>query len=360
MPADGTDAPLRRGSMKDPSRREMKLRFSTRCLLILLFVLLSAAGCDTTPADKPSVAPASKPEVRIGRVICGGHLPLAVVEKRYGEELEGFKLTAVQYHDWKVVVQDMLSGRLAGTFILSPLAMDLIRNGFPGKIILMADRNGNGLIVSDEVGSIDGLKGRDSVIAVPHMYSQHNLLLHLALKTHGVDPGRVSVVGMPPRDMINALKRGEIDGFVVGEPESNKSISLGVGRMAAISPEVWPGHMDHVFLATERFMEETPEVARELVSSLVRAGRFIEANPREAAVMGEDYTGSSAAVFEQVLTTPPDWIDYSDMRPTQADFGEFSSLMVEMGLWGDSPEDGSIFFDPRFLDDNTKTAKRAP
>ena len=32
------------------------------------------------------------------------------MEKRYGEELEGFKLTAVQYHDWKVVVQDMLSG----------------------------------------------------------------------------------------------------------------------------------------------------------------------------------------------------------------------------------------------------------
>ena len=329
-----------------------KTRLGWIALAFFALILLQAcdrAGMTTTPGP-------SKPEIRIGRVICGGHLSLAIVEKKFQSELSSFTVKAVQYHDWKVVVKDMLSGELSGTFILSPLAMDLIKNGFPGKIILMGDRNGNGFVLSKEIGSIEGLRGRKSIIAVPHLYSQHHVLLHIILKKNGIPAEGVTVVGMPPRDMINSLRRGEIDGFVVGEPEGNKSITLGIGRMAAISPAIWKGHMDHVLLVTDRFINEEPDKARKLVGALLKAGRFIESNPAEAAVLGEDYTGSSARDFEAVLTTPPDWIDYSDMRPTARDFEEFSAMLVEMGLWKEMPRDTSIFFDGRFLE---KTAEIA-
>ncbi len=321
-------------------------------ITLLLVTIFFLNACDNQTEQSKTVD-SPKSEVRIGRVICGGHLSLAIVEKKFQKELGSFTVNAVQYHDWKVVVKEMLAGNLSGTFILSPLAMDLIKNGFPGKIVLMGDRNGNGFVLSEEIGSIESLKGRKSIIAVPHIYSQHNVLLHLALKNNGISEESISTVGMPPRDMINALRRGEIDGFVVGEPEANKSIKLGVGRMAAISPEIWKGHMDHVFLVTDKFMSEEPEKARMLVAALLKAGRFIESNPSEAAIIGQDYTGSSANVFEEVLTTPPDWIDYSDMHPTVRDFDEFSSVLVEMGLWDEMPADTSIFFDGRFLKNTT-------
>ena len=154
---------------------------------------------------------------------------------------------------------------------------------------------------------------------------------------------------MKPRDMINSLRRGEIDGFVVGEPEGNKSISLGVGRMAAISPQIWKDHMDHVFIATNRFINEQPVQLQELINMLVRGGQFIEANPHEAAIMGEDYTGSSADVFEQVLTSPPEWIDYNDMVPTINDIKAMSANLVTMDLWKDMPPDPGIFIDPGFV-----------
>ena len=206
----------------------------------------------------------------------------------------------------------MKSGKLAGTFILSPLAMNLIHEGFPGKIVLMADRNGNGFVLSGNIKSIDELKNKRVIIAVPHIYSQHHVLLHTVLKQHEIPKNNVTVLGMPPRDMINSLDNGEIDGFVVGEPEGNKSISLGIGWMAAISPQIWKDHMDHVFLASDDFIQKQPEKLQELISQLVRGGDFIENNPHEAAVMGEDYTGSAAPVFEKVLTTPPDWISYTN------------------------------------------------
>jgi NitT/TauT family transport system substrate-binding protein len=321
---------------------------SLRVPLLFLFIALSTWSCNNA-TGRDTGGPGSGVEVNIGRVICGGHLPLAIVEKKFQDVLS-FKLNAVQYHDWNVVVKDMLAGRLSGTFILSPLAMDLIKNGFPGKIVMLADRNGNGFILSEKIASIADLKGRKSIIAVPHVYSQHHVLLHLALRQNLVPAENVSVVGMPPRDMINALRRNEIDGFVVGEPEAAKSISLGVGHMAALSTDVWKDHMDHVLLLTDGFIKDEPQKAGELVAALLKAGRFIEANPGEAALMGEDYTGSNAKIFEGVLTTPPDRINYGDMRPTAADIEAFSGLLVEMGLWKEKPPSSSMFIDTRLLD----------
>ena len=288
--------------------------------------------------------------VNIGRLICGGHLPLAIVEKMFQSQLKTFQLNTIQNHDWNDVVTDMKSGKMAGTFILSPLAMNLIHEGFPGKIVLMADRNGNGFILSKKFKSIDDLKNQKSIIAVPHIFSQHNVLLHTVLKQHNIPKENVIVLGMPPRDMINSLRKGEIDGFVVGEPEGNKSISLGIGWMAAISPDIWQDHMDHVFIVSDSFLEQQPEILQELVNQLVRAGEYIENNPHEAAIMGEDYTGSAAAVFEEVLTTPPDWITYENMTASENDMTLMAEKLVDMKLWTKVPDNlVSEYFDMQFV-----------
>lgn len=314
----------------------------TLILLSISCALLTACSSENSPSVE-------KPEVNIGRLICGGHLSLAIVENLYQDDLSSFRLKTVQNHSWDDVIQDMKSGKLAGTFVLSPLAMNMIREGLPAKIVMMADRNGNGFVLSTKFKSISELKGKNTVMAVPHIFSQHHVLLYLALKQHGVPYSDVKVVGMPPRDMINSLQRGEIDGFVVGEPEGNKSVSLGIGWMASISPKIWKDHLDHVFLASNTFIEEHPDQVQELITALRKGGDYIEANPHQAAIMGEDYTGSSAAVFEKVLTDPPDWIDYSDMIPTDERIRAMAEVMVEMGLWKDIPENLNAYTEQSFI-----------
>ena len=317
-------------------------------LFLLFYIFPFVTACNKIPQGNAEVK--DKPEVFVGRLICGGHLPLAVVEKKYQDDLTTFRLKTVQNHDWNEVMKDLKDGRLSGTFIPSPLAMKIIRDGLPVKIVLKADRNGNGFILSNKIKTIASLKDMKTIIAVPHIYSQHNVLLHRMLKQHNISLDKVTIISMPPRDMINSLRRGEIDGFMVGEPEGNKSVELGVGWMAAISPDIWKDHMDHVFIAADRFIKEQPEQLQELINALVRSGRYIEANPHEAAIMGEDYTGSNASVFEKVLTTPPDRIDYSDMVPTIDEMRAMSQELVVMGLWKESPEDLASFIDTRFVD----------
>lgn len=313
---------------------------------LLTALLLTLTACDLKPSKEKNN---TLEVVNIGRLICGGHLPLAVVEKKFQDQLTTFQLNTVQNHDWNHVIADMTSGKLAGTFILSPLAMNLIHEGFPGKIVLMADRNGNGFILSNKIKSIDALKDQKTIIAVPHTYSQHHVLLHTIIKQHAIPKENVKVLGMPPRDMINSLRNGEIDGFVVGEPEGNRSIKLGIGWMAAISPQIWKDHMDHVFLASDNFIEKQPEKLQELITQLVRGGEFIEQNPHQAAIMGEDYTGAQASVFEEVLTTPPDWITYTNMVGSEQDIRSMAQKLVEMKLWPEVPENiNSHYFDMRF------------
>ncbi len=325
----------------------LKIKQLSTNILLLSGCLLTLLACDSPPASNPLK---ELKTVKIGRLICGGHLPLAVVEKKFQHELKTFKLQTVQNHDWNHVIADMKSGKLAGTFILSPLAMNLIHQGFPGKIVLMADRNGNGFVLSKKIKSIEDLKNKKSIIAVPHIYSQHHVLLHTIVKQYGIPEENIKTLGMPPRDMINSLRNGEIDGFVVGEPEGNRSINLGIGWMAAISPQIWLDHMDHVFLASNTFIKEQPEKLQELINQLVRGGEFIENNPHEAAIMGEDYTGAQANIFEQVLTTPANWITYTNMIATDDDILSMAKKLVEMKLWPAVPENiYTDYFDMRFV-----------
>jgi len=314
-----------------------------RPLLLALLLLAPLASCDSQHQAEDT-----RPEIQIGRLICGGHLPLAVVEKRFQSALP-FRVKAVQNHDWNDVAAAMARHELVGTFILAPLAMDMIRHGLNARIVLLADRNGNSLVLAKRHATIESLKGAHAVIAVPHRYSQHHLLLYLALRQHHVPYRDVAVVGMAPRDMINALERGEIDGFVVGEPEGHRAEVLGIGHVAATSPEIWPDHADHVFIVAQDFIDQHPQQLRALIHALQRAGAFIERHPDEAAVMGQDYTGASAEVFRQVLTDPRRWIDYSDMRPTMERMRALARVMVQMGLWSDMPTDLARYVDARFV-----------
>ena len=316
--------------------------------LFLAGIFFCLSACDS-PTKKPQISTLKTEAINIGRLICGGHLPLAVVEKKFQSDLTLFDLHTKQNSDWNDVVAEMKSGQLAGTFILSPLAMNLIHEGFQGKIVLMASRNGNSFILSKKIPSIEALRNQKSIIAVPHIYSQQHVLLHMVLEQHRISTDNIKIIGMPPRDMISSLRNGEIDGFVVGEPEGNKSISIGVGWMAKISPEIWPDHMDHVFLASNDFIEHEPEKLQQLINQLVRAGEYIEQNPKEAAKMGEDYTGSAANVFERVLTTPRNWISYNNMMINKNDMISMAEKLVEMKLWPKVPENlESKYFDMRF------------
>lgn len=66
--------------------------------------------------------------------------------------------------------------------------------------------------------------------------------------------------------------------------------------------------------------------------------------------MGEDYTGSAAHIFEKVLTTPSDWISYTNMVANKNDMTTMAEKLVQMKLWSKVPNNiDRDYFDMRFV-----------
>jgi len=73
----------------------LKLVVNVRTLtytLLIAFFFLGVVACDSkTDKSTQSKINSKLPIVNIGRLICGGHLPLAIVEKKYQDQLKTFQ-----------------------------------------------------------------------------------------------------------------------------------------------------------------------------------------------------------------------------------------------------------------------------
>ena len=72
-------------------------------IISVVLSIFFVTACDKISHGKVEVK--DRQEVSIGRLICGGHLPLAVVEKKYQDDLTTFRLKTVQNHDWNEVMK---------------------------------------------------------------------------------------------------------------------------------------------------------------------------------------------------------------------------------------------------------------
>ncbi len=118
-----------------------------------------------------------------------------------------------------------------------PLAMTLgmdSNNPLPIVTSLILSRNGNAITLSKQFyeQGVRNLKGLKRIISqsnervyslgVVHPSSMHNLMLRYWLASGGIDPDKdVNLVVLPPSQMVDRLKSGEIDGYCVYAPSND-------------------------------------------------------------------------------------------------------------------------------------------
>jgi len=125
-----------------------------------------------------------------------------------------------------------------------------------------------------------------------------------------VEKGKIRVVAMSPRDMVEQLKLGEIDAFVAWEPFVSEAVVNGNGKIIATSADIWPNHPCCVVATTEK---DDRELVTAIVWAHVKATRFIN-NPdnREKVIQyAMEFTGKSREVVEAAMTRIK-FIEYPD------------------------------------------------
>ena len=105
-------------------------------VLVVFFLCFSLTiiVCDTKFGNSlPTQSKKILDAVNIGLLICGGHLPLAIVRKKYRDQIKTFNLQTILNYDWNEVIADIKSGKMDRALFLSLLAMNLIHDNTSGE-----------------------------------------------------------------------------------------------------------------------------------------------------------------------------------------------------------------------------------
>lgn len=240
--------------------------------------------------------------------------PLIVARELGFAENQGIDLRLVRDTSWATVRDRLVYGQVQAAHMLAPLAVAVTLGLSQGKAAIAApfklNNNGNALTLSTEfaaafdpavldrvrdpvatafdfAGAI-GLHRRKPVIGVVHRFSSHSLMLRYWLAHAGVNPDRdISLRVLPPSLMTGALRSGEIDGFIAGEPWSSVAVAEGLGEIAAVGVNIWQRGVEKVLALREDWMDANPAVIDGLIVALDAACAWCDdpANRLELAAL---------------------------------------------------------------------------
>ncbi|MCT0225349.1 nitrate ABC transporter ATP-binding protein [Synechococcus sp. CS-1328] len=285
--------------------------------------------------------------------------PLVVALEKGFFAKHGLDLVSLRREtNWKTLEADLRQGVIDGGQVVAgmPLAITLGAQGKPPLAMVTAltlSRNGNAITLhrrfhDASVRSLADFKAWISahpehkpVLAMVHPASMHNLILRAWLTSAGIDPDRdVSLIVIPPPQMVATLKAGTIDGFCVGEPWNTRAVQQHLGTVIATDTDLWPGHCEKVLGVREDWAAAYPRTHQALIKALLEACRYCQ-DPTHRSEVAEllarrEYVGTELATIRPGLVDPYD-------RGTGApelipDFNQFHGAQVNApnvrdGLW---------------------------
>jgi NitT/TauT family transport system substrate-binding protein len=251
------------------------------------------------------------------------------------------------------IKEALISNKVQAAFIVAPLAIALVAQGVPIKVVYLGHRYGSAVVVRKDgsVNTVADLRGR--TIAIPSRFSDERLLVIRAMKVWGMKPAEVRMVEMAPPDVSGALAAGAIDGFSMGEPFPSQAEMAGFWRILFQAREYWPDYMSCILVVRQDLIDTRPDIVQTLVDGIARSGLWLDKGKpyREDAAdfVGRFYYHQKPALLRWALTNPIDRVVYSPLAPRKADFDMVRDLMMETGIL-DRRIEFSEYTDTRFSD----------
>lgn len=233
------------------------------------------------------------------------------------KEDSSIQIELVKFGSWPELLDALNSGRVDGASVLIELAMKARSQGIGLKAVALGHRDGNAIIVANDINSATDLKGKK--FAIPHRLSSHNILLNEMLTVNGMSIKDVEVVELPPAEMPSALAGGQISGYSVAEPFGAKAVALGIGKSLYQSNDLWEDSLCCGLVVREEFINNNPEVANAF------AEQFIEAGNQLTEKVANDVAKKYLTVEEDVINLSLQWINFKDLVITR----EAYDLLVE-------------------------------
>ena len=257
-------------------------------------------GCGTTNPDSTSAADTTKTDSSKTNITLG-YLPIThalavfetkeLLDKKSDSDIE---VTLQKFSSWTDLMDALNSGKIDGASVLVELAMGAVSNGIDLKAAALGHKDGNVVIVSDDISDVRDLKGK--TFAIPSNQSSHNILLNDMLALGDLSIDDINVVQLAPSEMPSSLASGSIDGYCVAEPFGAQAVVQGYGHVLYDSTDLWQDSICCALVFNGGFLDKNKEAADEFLSTYKEAGSLLDEGI--AKEVAEKYLGQYEKTLE--------------------------------------------------------------
>ena len=162
-------------------------------------------------------------------------------------------------------------------------------------------------------------KGEPLSFAMTFPPGTHAMWMRYWLASGGIHPDKdVTLITIPPPQMVANMKVGKMQGFCVGEPWNARAIADGIGFTALTTQQLWKDHPEKVLAFTAEFADHNPRTVKAVMRAVLEASQYIdrmENRPHVASVVSQpQYINCDAAI---ILGRLQGHYDYGDGRSEQ-------------------------------------------
>jgi nitrate/nitrite transport system substrate-binding protein len=279
--------------------------------------LLPACGkseAKPTPAPATSTAvagAATKPEtpdMRFGIIALTDNSPIVIAHEKGFFKKYGINATVTKGASWAAIRDSLSNGDIQATHMLlgMPLASTMGLLGAPKKPMIipwLLNRNGQAITMKKALAGkvstdpkalkpmVDAAKakGTPMTFAMTFPPGTHAMWMRYYLAAGGIDPDKdVSLITIPPPQMVANMKVDKMDGFCVGEPWNARAIADGIGFTAMTTQELWKDHPEKVCAFTAEFAAKNPKTVKAVLKALHEASVWLDDmknRPEQAAIV---------------------------------------------------------------------------
>jgi nitrate/nitrite transport system substrate-binding protein len=273
--------------------------------------------------------------VRFGIIALTDCAPIVMAHELGYFKKFGIESVISKEASWAVIRDKINLGENQATHMLigMPLASTMGLAGSPVKPMVipwLLNRNGQAITLNNKLKQagvktakdVKPLADKARAIGEPLTFAMtfppgtHAMWIRYWLASGGIHPDKdITLITIPPPQMVANMKVDKMDGFCVGEPWNNRAIADGIGYTVTTTQKLWPDHPEKVCAFTEEFAGRNPKTVKAILKALHLSSQYLDKldNRRSAAevIARPTYINCPPAIISQRLLGE---YDYGDGR----------------------------------------------
>lgn len=240
--------------------------------------------------------------VKLGFIPLTDCAPLVIAKEKGIFAKYGVNVVLSKEANWANVRDKILAGELDGAHCLFGMPFSVYtgvggNKGQEMRIAMMLNNNGQAITMSKEVCGQVGYKEYSKVPAAVKSLQQkqgkvtfamtfpggtHDIWLRLWMTQAGLSQKSVNIITIPPPQMVQNMRVGNMDAFCVGEPWGAVAAAQGVGFTHVATQDLWNNHPEKALVVNKDFSETKRETLKKVMKAIFEACKYID-DPKNIA-----------------------------------------------------------------------------